>query len=308
VRKKFKEADSTILTSIAPSQLLVYKNKAAFDKRNAQDGREEPLEEDSLVDGLGTSKNKALVVVVPSSILSSQARPTYFTHCAVPFYNNICNATESDGWISFGQDVIPSTTLNKLYIRESYRTIASSIKPGINKTIITGTPGIGKSLFLIYLLWKLVKEGKRVLVIYQPFNIYYNGKGGVFRIASFAFARLHEEDPSFWTDTLWCLFDAKGQTEADLNKIPYSLCTFVLSTSPRRKMVNDFKKPPVPRIFYKLNSPQSHPYFLMQQLNGVNVSKFSVESLETYWKIRKRVRQIYSKPHVEIAHWMIASG
>jgi hypothetical protein len=72
--------------------------------------------------------------------------------------------------------------LKDLYIRESYRTIASGINPGINKTIITGTPGIGKSLFLMYLLWKLVKEGKRVLFIYHPFNIYYDGQGGVFML------------------------------------------------------------------------------------------------------------------------------
>jgi polynucleotide 5'-kinase involved in rRNA processing len=38
------------------------------------------------------------------------------------------------------------------------------------KVILTGTPGIGKSLFLIYLLRKLVNENKRVLVIYHPFT------------------------------------------------------------------------------------------------------------------------------------------
>ncbi|KAL7502695.1 hypothetical protein ACHAWX_000522 [Stephanocyclus meneghinianus] len=69
----FREAahlkNSSTLTGITSAQLTVYKNKAAFDKRNAAagEGREEPLEEDSLVYGLGTSKKEALVVVVPSS-------------------------------------------------------------------------------------------------------------------------------------------------------------------------------------------------------------------------------------------------
>ena len=60
--------NSSILTGITSSQLLVYKNKTAFDKRNAAvDGeKEEPLEEDFLIDGLGKSKKEALVVVVPS--------------------------------------------------------------------------------------------------------------------------------------------------------------------------------------------------------------------------------------------------
>ncbi|RKP15804.1 hypothetical protein ROZALSC1DRAFT_4961, partial [Rozella allomycis CSF55] len=170
-----------------------------------------------------------------------------FPPCDVPFYNSICNATERDGWISFGQK-IPSTTLENLYVRASYRTIASSINSGINKAIITGTPGIGKSLFLIYLLWELVKGGKRVLFIYHPFNIYYDGKGGVFRFASGRLPR--NSDNSFWNDTLWCLFDAKGKKEFHLDRLPYPLCTFILSTSPNRELLNDFKNPPVPQVFY----------------------------------------------------------
>jgi hypothetical protein len=168
--------------------------------------------------------------------------------CQLPFYNDIRRVTDSDGWILFGQD-IPSTSLKKLYIRESYRTIASSIMTKeVNKAIITGTPGIGKSLFLIYLLWKLVKDKKRVLFIYHPYNIYYDGNGGV---SQFAGGELPaDKDYSFWNDTLWCLFDAKDKKDADLGHLPYALCTFVVSTSPRRDLVNDFKKPPVPQVFY----------------------------------------------------------
>jgi hypothetical protein len=46
------------------------------------------------------------------------------------------------------------------------------------------------------------------------------------------------------------LFDAKGKNEAHLSDLPPELCTFIVSTSPRREMVNDFKKPPVPQEFY----------------------------------------------------------
>jgi hypothetical protein len=45
---------------------------------------------------------------------------------------------------------------------------------------------------------------------------------------------------SFWNDTLWCLFDDKHKNESDLGEFPYELCTFVISTSPRRDIVNDF--------------------------------------------------------------------
>jgi len=198
-RDAVKAKYSNKLSSVDAGELLVYKNKAAFEKRNAAagEGREEPLKSSRSLDGLGTTEEEALIVVVPSSIRPSQTQPSSFPRCQVPFYNNIYNATERDGWISFGQN-IPSTTLKNLYIRESYRTIASSINPGINKAIITGTPGIGKSLFLIYLLWKLVKEGKRVLFIYHPFSIYYDGQGRVFMLDKIP----STIDFSFWNDTL----------------------------------------------------------------------------------------------------------
>jgi hypothetical protein len=119
--------------------------------------------------------------------------------------------------ISFGK-LVPDTNLNQLFIRESYKTIASSILEGngSHKAIITGTPGIGKSLFLFYLLWKLVKDGKRVLFIYGTFNIYYDGKGGVFCFASGNLPL--DNDVSFWHHSLWCLFDANRKGEANLKE------------------------------------------------------------------------------------------
>jgi hypothetical protein len=100
----------------------------------------------------------------------------------------------------------------------------------------------------LYLLWKLVKDGKRVLFIYGTFNIYYDGKGGVLWFAS-GYLPL-DNDVSFWHHSLWCLFDAKRKDVADLNRLPQELSTFIVSTSPRREMVNDFKKPPAPQFFY----------------------------------------------------------
>jgi hypothetical protein len=178
--------------------------------------------------------------------LPSPSRPVHlslFLPCQIPFYNDIGKATELDGWLLFHQTV-PSSSLNRLYIRESYKTIASSIQPGINKAIITGTPGIGKSLFLMYFLWKLVKTGNRVLLIYHPDIIYYDGQGGVFELDAAPSVTNHD----FWNADLWCLFDAKGKKQ-HLGALPYGRCAFVLSTSPSRELVNDFKKPPVPQEF-----------------------------------------------------------
>lgn len=57
-------------------------------------------------------------------------------------------------------------------------------------------------------------------------------------------------DIAFWSSDLWCLFDAKGKQELHLSVFPYERCTFVLSASPRKEMVNDIKKPPRPLVFY----------------------------------------------------------
>jgi hypothetical protein len=50
--------NSSILTSIAPSQLDVYKNKAAFNSRNnaQDDGEEQMLKASQNLDGLGESE------------------------------------------------------------------------------------------------------------------------------------------------------------------------------------------------------------------------------------------------------------
>lgn len=59
---------NVLFSSFVASQLLVYENKAAFEKRNAatEDEKVEPLEEDSFINGLGASKKEAHIVIVPS--------------------------------------------------------------------------------------------------------------------------------------------------------------------------------------------------------------------------------------------------
>lgn len=124
---------------------------------------------------------------------------------------------------------------------KSWNSIGTSIKPDVKKAIITGSPGMEKSLLFIYLLFKLAKEKKRVVFIYHRFKIYYNEKDVVFRVASDELPA--DDDYSLWNDTFRCLFDAKLKNEADLGALPYELCTFVLSTYPQREMLNDLKKP-----------------------------------------------------------------
>jgi hypothetical protein len=206
--------------------------------------------------------------ISPPSTQPTQAHLASFTPCRVLFYINLCNATMQDGCLVF-QYLAPLTALGRIYVRESYQSIVAdildpakvfqhpapsisnqppSIKRYTSKAIITGTPGIGKSLLLFYLLWRLVKDGKRVLIMYCHDVVYYDGNGGVF---GFDFRGLPSTlDDSFWNADLWCLFDDRNKQLANLCALPYSKCSFVLSTYLNRDLVNDFKKPPVPQIFY----------------------------------------------------------
>ena len=63
------------LVGIPPSALLVFKNKTEFDSRNSNGGKHAPLEADLFMDGLGVTRQEALIVVVPSTIQSTPSLP-----------------------------------------------------------------------------------------------------------------------------------------------------------------------------------------------------------------------------------------
>ena len=79
-RDAVKVKDSDILTGVVSSQLLVYKNKLSFDKRNAviEEEKEEPLASSHPLNGLGETEKDALAVLVPALMITqpqAQASP-----------------------------------------------------------------------------------------------------------------------------------------------------------------------------------------------------------------------------------------
>jgi hypothetical protein len=72
-------------------------------------------------------------------------------------------------------DTIAVVERHILFIRKSYRLLYQELinksKAGLKKFLITGTSGIGKSCFLIYLLMQLLC--KDFTVIFQPINDEY---------------------------------------------------------------------------------------------------------------------------------------
>jgi hypothetical protein len=141
---------------------------------------------------------------------------------------------------------------NRMYIRASYLGIHEQIevhfkncKDSVGACIVTGTPGIGKSMFALYLMWKFVLEKRRVLLVYSPLIIYFDGE------RYWRWKRIPKEydlDPGyphehFWRTDLTCLFDCKDEDGvAAFKGVPYTRCRFIITTSPKLNLFNDISK------------------------------------------------------------------
>ena len=71
-----------------------------------------------------------------------------------------------------------------LYVREVFTDIMEHLKESLKKREkyphlairVTGTPGVGKSAFLVYVKQELVKLNKSVFVTMQDYHVHYHGK------------------------------------------------------------------------------------------------------------------------------------
>jgi hypothetical protein len=98
----------------------------------------------------------------------------------VRFWRALADAQEdSDGCLPLPSGVFFMGTPargSRIFIRRCYRDLEQCIKDsieqrGIQRVVVTGTPGIGKSCFAFYWLWRLRQEGKTV--VYQLGNKYF---------------------------------------------------------------------------------------------------------------------------------------
>ncbi|CAJ0844936.1 6554_t:CDS:2, partial [Entrophospora sp. SA101] len=163
-----------------------------------------------------------------------------FQYCSDSFFSHIPTIVENNNWLEFAYP-IPLTQHQKLYIRSSYKVIAKNalLKANPNHckySIISGTPGIGKFMFLFYILWQLVKEGKYVLFVTREPAIYFDGNS-TFEYPQYPLSSDHQ----FWTFDLWCLVDSKDPT--NIPGFPVDACSVILSTTPRSDFISG-----VPRL------------------------------------------------------------
>lgn len=165
-----------------------------------------------------------------------------FSRSKLPFYVDIFDCIIGDMWVSFSE-TIPNRTINKLFQRYCFKLHAEEILKGVMKSIIVGPVGVGKSMFLVYLLARLVKANKRVLFFFHPNLIYYDGERNIYELDKAPPPWHHD----FWNEDLWCLYDA-GSSH-DFNLLPYNRCRFVITSVPDSSNLYHYMKPPVPKIF-----------------------------------------------------------
>jgi hypothetical protein len=170
-----------IFRGIVPFQLRLYKNRTAFDSGNGK-----PLEEDEIIGDYGKTKKDALIVLVPSfagvigNVISEQ-QPFHDKNSRIlneklsESLKALTQAIANNGWLESTHDLPdPSGVFKKkkLFLRTCYAEMFNLLlanKCIKEKFAISGTPGIGKSLFFFYMLWRFVQPDES----WKPKNILY---------------------------------------------------------------------------------------------------------------------------------------
>eukprot|EP00644_Phytophthora_capsici_P011414 jgi/Phyca11/570403/estExt2_Genewise1.C_PHYCAscaffold_370147 len=191
-----------------------------------------------------------VLVVIPDQSKSapSVSFEGVLDRCRDSFFLQLPTAGEDDSWLMFPQP-LPLTERQKLYIRSSYKSIAaqalSKMDPKRRKyAVVTGTPGVGKSVFLFYVMWKLIKEKKRVLLMAEEPAIYFDGES-MWEIQQLPYSG----NRTFWSVDLWCLVDSVDPTT--IAGFPIRKCCVLLASTPRRDCIGEFNKlEPTPDVFY----------------------------------------------------------
>lgn len=103
---------------------------------------------------------------------SQASRPYTSLQTVTGGYKEASKGFPTAGFIDIEES--PITKNSKLYVRKCYPGLYNIIKGGISKVVniaITGTPGIGKSCFLLYFILRLLYEStddEPNIVIFHP--------------------------------------------------------------------------------------------------------------------------------------------
>ena len=129
---------------------------------------------------------------------------------------------ETTGILTLPDPFDPKQT-KKILVRESYRALLDAflVMPwrahiNVHAQVVVGSPGIGKSMYLAYVAYRLLKNDKNVVIVFHnPYHMYRLDRTGC--------APTNDLDPVLERESTWYLVD--GQQPAQVR------CPTVLSAS-----------------------------------------------------------------------------
>ncbi|KAG2768497.1 hypothetical protein Pcac1_g20369 [Phytophthora cactorum] len=189
----FTKVSRALPASLIAANLRVYSNRAAYD------AKENPLEEDSSIDTLGGSKKNALIVEVPQQHLVPRTLTSVAELIAIPrttalnepetYAEECLSLTEWDVGVvhkipliwEFMSSLGGCTTRGEFFWRIEDKQVVSVLVDGwfrasspssINvrankKSIVMGSPGIGKSTLLCLMAFYLIFKHKKNVLVYR---------------------------------------------------------------------------------------------------------------------------------------------
>ena len=198
-----------------------------------------PIEVDEPISSLLPGNSSKIPLRIQVSDVSKPASNAELTS----FWNSLRQMSADDGFLHLPlvTDLIEDDT-STIYIRESYKDLFNIIWNNVNPEVpnprrhriaITGTPGIGKSMFLFYILWRLANmKTKRTVILRRQMDegdIYVFQDEGCWVATSRKDIRLLLKD-----ETTWYLTDALEPQPGKVKAV-----TIVVS-SPARKYYSTF--------------------------------------------------------------------
>ena len=154
---------------------------------------------------------------------------------------------------SSNQDVFPypQDKIKKLYVRKCYQEVfdllLDKISSGMESFAISGTPGIGKSLFFVYILYRLMKDFSAKALSLKPNRIIYHTSTSrkCFTLSEKTVTAIPELDAELIVREQDTLYIVDGQT------IPMSSsCIVLFISSPRSAPYKEFVKQKMAKEWY----------------------------------------------------------
>eukprot|EP00158_Paraphelidium_tribonemae_P009932 Partr_v1_DN29002_c1_g4_i6_m58976 putative crinkler (CRN) family protein len=253
LRKAIKAENANKLANVDSSDLKVFKNKAELDASK-------PLGNSLAVEMMGHSEGEALLVLVPESRVSSRsswdaslasaAKKQKVDDLSLRLHSFVnaklhdrCITSENSAYLPLLPGII-----QRLFVRECYvavfELLMASIIAGGRWFGISGTPGVGKSLFFVYILFRFLTKST-----WKPNRIVYQ-KGNEFECYDLKKYEVVGLCDSPEITNLLCLEDTLYVADGRDSCFRMSSCVTLFISSPRSDHFKDYVKQLKATVWY----------------------------------------------------------